>query len=197
MFLAKQSLRQGDGERSTPMPSIKASSASIELRKADAMPEDSHRVKRNYEWDPEQNMFVSLDIPDDDKTDPALDASDLSKCTLDQLAMLPEWLIPLARRDELKRYKAFREREARAKLQDDTKSNARRRKEAIEALRLEYGDVTFYDPTTVIAGGKKHQIPEGTVFVSAPSEWKVGPRGGIHKQWYSPRSGRSYREYYK
>jgi hypothetical protein len=73
----------------------------------------------------------------------------------------------------------------------------RRRREAIEAIRREYGEVTFYDSTTVIAGGKKHQVPEGTVFESAPAEWKVGPRGGIYKEWYSPRSGRSYRDYQK
>ncbi len=72
-----------------------------------------------------------------------------------------------------------------------------RRKEAIEALRRQYGEVSFYDSTTVIAGGKKHQVPEGTVFVSAPLEWRVGPRGGIYKEWYSSESGRSYRQYYR
>jgi hypothetical protein len=77
-----------------------------------------------------------------------------------------------------------------------TEENVRRRKEAIEALRQQYGEVTFYDSTTVIAGGKKHQVPEGTVFVSAPPEWRVGPRGGIYKEWYSPASGRPYRQYY-
>ena len=78
-----------------------------------------------------------------------------------------------------------------------TEENVRRRKEAIEALKQQYGEVTFYDSTTVIAGGKKHQVPEGSVFVSAPSEWCVGPRGGIYKEWYSPASGRSYRQYYR
>jgi hypothetical protein len=77
-----------------------------------------------------------------------------------------------------------------------TEENVRRRREAIEALRLEYGEVNFFDSTTVIAGGKKHQVPEGTVFVSAQAEWKVGTRGGIYKRLYSPKSGRSYREYY-
>jgi hypothetical protein len=74
--------------------------------------------------------------------------------------------------------------------------NVRIRREAIEAIRREYGEVTFYDSTTVIAGGKQHQVPEGTVFVSEPAEWKVGPRGGIYKEWYSPTSGRSYRDYH-
>ena len=78
-----------------------------------------------------------------------------------------------------------------------TEENVIKRREAIEAIRREYGEVTFYDSTTVIAGGKKHQVPEGTVFESAPAEWKVGPRGGIYKEWYSPRSGRSYRDYQK
>lgn len=78
-----------------------------------------------------------------------------------------------------------------------TEDNVRKRREAIEAIRLEYGEVTFFDSTTVIAGGKKHQVPEGTVSVSAHAEWKVGARGGIYKGWYSYRSGRSYREYYK
>jgi hypothetical protein len=71
------------------------------------------------------------------------------------------------------------------------------RAEVIESIKREYGDVTFYDSTTVIAGGKKHQVPDGTVFVSAKAEWIVGPRGGIYKGWYSPGSGRFYREYYK
>jgi uncharacterized protein (DUF779 family) len=75
--------------------------------------------------------------------------------------------------------------------------NVRIRREAIEAIRREYGEAIFYDSTTVIAGGKKHQVPEGTVFVSEPAEWKVGPRGGVYKGWYSLKSGRSYREYYK
>jgi uncharacterized protein (DUF779 family) len=78
-----------------------------------------------------------------------------------------------------------------------TEENVRRRKKAIEALQQQYGEVTFFDSTTVIAGGKKHQIPEGTVFVSAPSEWHIGPRGGIYKEWYSPKSGRSYSQYYR
>lgn len=78
-----------------------------------------------------------------------------------------------------------------------TEENVRRRKEAIEALKLQYGEVTYFDSTTVIAGGKKHQVPEGTTFVSAPPEWRVGPRGGIYKEYYSPASGRSYRQYYR
>ena len=78
-----------------------------------------------------------------------------------------------------------------------TEENVRRRKEAIEALKQQYGEVTFYDSTTVIAGGKKHQVPEGTVFVSAPPEWRVGPRGGIYKDLYSSASDRSYRQYYQ
>lgn len=78
-----------------------------------------------------------------------------------------------------------------------TEETARKRREAIEALRLEYGDVTYYDSATVIAGGKKHQVPEGTVFFSAPAEWRVGRIGGIYKEWYSLRTGRSRREYFK
>jgi hypothetical protein len=75
--------------------------------------------------------------------------------------------------------------------------NVRIRREAIEAIRREYGEVTFYDSTTVIASGKKHKVPEGTVFVSAPAEWQVGPRGGIYQEKYSLSSGRSYRDYRK
>ena len=70
-----------------------------------------------------------------------------------------------------------------------TQENAHRRREAIETLRREYGEVTFYDSTTVIAGDKKHQVPEGTVFISAPPEWQAGPRGGIYNESYRPRVG--------
>jgi hypothetical protein len=78
-----------------------------------------------------------------------------------------------------------------------TKENVRRRKEAIESLKQQYGEVTFYNSTTVIAGGKKRQVPEGSVFVSAPPEWRVGPRGAIYKEWYGSASGRSYRQCYR
>jgi hypothetical protein len=74
--------------------------------------------------------------------------------------------------------------------------HATSRAKVIDSLRREYGEVTFYDSTTVIAGGKKHQVSEGTVFISAPPEWQAGPSGGIYKESNSPRSGRSYRQYY-
>lgn len=79
-----------------------------------------------------------------------------------------------------------------------TEENVLRRREAIERLKQEYGAVTFFDSTTVIAGGKKHIIPEGTEYTSdpTPSEWRVGPRGGIYKERYSLISGRVYRQYY-
>ena len=78
-----------------------------------------------------------------------------------------------------------------------TEENVRRRKESIEALKHHYGRVICYASMTVIAGGKKHQVPEVTVFVSAPAEWRIDPRGGIYKEWYSPASSRSYRQYYR
>jgi hypothetical protein len=77
-----------------------------------------------------------------------------------------------------------------------TEDAARIRKAAIDAIREEYGEVTFYDSKTVIAGGIKHEVPEGATYTSAPSEGKVGPRGGVYREWYSPGSDKSYREYY-
>lgn len=38
------------------------------------------------------------------------------------------------------------------------------RTDVIESIRLKYGELSFYDSTTVIAGGKKHKIPEGTTY---------------------------------
>jgi hypothetical protein len=73
------------------------------------MTDNSHRLKRNYEWDSEQKMFVAHDNLDDIEV---ADTSDLSKCSVDRLAMLPDYLVPLARRDELEIYKALRDREA-------------------------------------------------------------------------------------
>jgi hypothetical protein len=131
------------------------------------MPEDSHRVKRNYEWNPEQNMFVPHDTPEDDQT---VDASDLSKCSLDRLAMLPEWLVPLSRRDELERFKFLRDREARARLQDDIKSKDLR----------------------------EHKLtvsPDSDGALNRKPEVRYGPRGGRYTV-DTTSDGRPYRRYF-
>ena len=51
------------------------------------------------------------------------------------------------------------------------------RKAALEEIEREFGEWTYFDPTTVIAGGKKHTVPAGTVTNTAPTGTR-GPRGG-------------------
>ena len=60
------------------------------------------------------------------------------------------------------------------------------RKAALEAIEREFGEWTYFDPATVIAGGKKHTVPEGTSAESAPSIGTRGPRGG---RYFLTRSG--------
>ena len=59
------------------------------------------------------------------------------------------------------------------------------RKAALEAIEREFGEWTYFDPTTVIAGGKKHKVPAGTVTKSQPVG-TTGPRGG---RYFLTRSG--------
>ena len=57
------------------------------------------------------------------------------------------------------------------------------RKAALEAIESEFGAWTYFDPTTVIAGGKKHTVPAGTVNESGQSGAErayFGPRGGVY-----------------
>jgi hypothetical protein len=131
------------------------------------MPEDAHHLKRNYGWDPEQNIFVPLNNHDDVEAE---DASELSKCSLDRLAMLPEYLVPLARRDELKRYKALRDRESRARLQADMDSKDLR--------------------------GQRLTInPDSNAVMNRKPEVRYGPRGGRYTI-DTTRDGRPYRRYF-
>ena len=131
------------------------------------MSEASHRVKCNYELDPERNMFVPHDIPDGDEE---VDTGDLSKCSIDRLAILPEWLVPLSRKDELERYKANRDVEARSKLEDDMRSKDLRRNK----LRLS---------------------PDSDGALSSKLEVRYGPRGGRYTVDTSS-NGRPYRRYF-
>jgi hypothetical protein len=131
------------------------------------MSEDSHRVKRHYEWDPEQNMFVPQDVLDNEEPS---DTRDLTKCSLDRLAILPEWLVPLSRRAELERYKAFRNREARTKLEDDMKSKDLR-------------------------GHKSTMSPDSDGVLNRKPEVRYGPRGGRYTVVIT-RDERSYRRYF-
>ena len=139
---------------------------SIGLYATPSMPEDSHSMKRNYEWDPEQNMFVPQNIPDQDD---AGDASDLSTSSIERLAMLPEWLVPLDRKNELVRYKTSRDREARAKLQEDMKSKD-------------------------IRGQKLTISTESSGVLNRKPEVLYGPRGGRYTI-DTTRSGRPYKRY--
>lgn len=131
------------------------------------MTEDSHCPKRNYEWDPEQKMFTLHDNFDDLEV---ADKSDLSKCSVDRLAMLPEYLVPLARRDELETYKALREAETRAKLQADMNS---------KDLRSQRVNIN----------------PDSNAVLNRKPEVRYGPRGGRYTV-DSTRDGRPYRRYF-
>ena len=66
------------------------------------------------------------------------------------------------------------------------------RKAALEAIEREFGEWTYFDPTTVIAGGKKHTVPAGTVIKSGLSDGaaEFGPRGGVYVRTRS--GGRRY-----
>lgn len=131
------------------------------------MSEASHRVKCNYEWNTERNMFVPHDNPDDDET---VDTGDLSKCSIDRLAILPEWLVPLSRRDELERYKVNRDMEARSKLEDDMSSKDLR-------------------------GNKLRLSPDSDGALNSKPEARYGPRGGRYTV-HTSSNGRPYRRYF-
>jgi hypothetical protein len=131
------------------------------------MADNSHRLKRNYEWDPEQKMFVAHDNLDDIEV---ADTSDLSKCSVDRLAMLPDYLVPLARRDELEIYKALQDREARAKLKADMDSK----------------DLRGQSPTI---------NPDPNTMLNRKPEVRYGPRGGRYTV-DTTRDGRPYRRYF-
>jgi hypothetical protein len=131
------------------------------------MPEDSHRLQCYYEWDSEQNMFVPHDNHDDVEV---TDVSDLLTCSIDRLAMLPEYLVPFARRDELTKYKALRDREARAKLQADMDSKDMR-------------------------GHKLTINPDSNEALNRKPEVRYGPRGGRYTV-DTTRDGRPYRRYF-
>ena len=55
-------------------------------------------------------------------------------------------------------------------------------KAALEEIESKFGAWTYFAPTTVIAGGKKHTVPAGTVTESGPSRnpAQFGPRGGVY-----------------
>lgn len=92
-----------------------------------------------------------------------------------------EWLealdYPEQARSEIK---SNREKALKAgilnKPNDSTK--ALDRKAALEAIELEFGEWTYLDSTTVLAGGVQHKVPRGTVIESAPSIGTRGPKGG-------------------
>ena len=57
------------------------------------------------------------------------------------------------------------------------------RKAALDAIEREFGEWTYFDAITVIAGGKKHTVPAGTVSESGPLRGggaEFGPRGGVY-----------------
>lgn len=112
-------------------------------------------------------MFVVHDNLDDIEV---ADTSDLSKCSVDRLATLPDYLVPLARRGELEIYKALRDREARAKLKADMDSK----------------DLRGQSPTI---------NPDPNTVLNRKPEVRYGPRGGRYTV-DTTCDGRPYRRYF-
>ena len=100
-----------------------------------------------------------------------------------------EWLqaldYPEHDRPEIQRNRAMALKQGIAEKPVDP-TVAIERKTALEAIERKFGEWTYLDPTTVIAGGKKHTVPEGTSTESAPSIGNRGPRGG---RYFLTRSG--------
>ena len=96
-----------------------------------------------------------------------------------------EWVealdYPEKYRSEVKGYRAMALKQGIVKKPVEP-TDPQDRKAALEAIESEFGAWTYFDPTTVIAGGKKHTVPAGTVTKSGPSRnpAQFGPRGGVY-----------------
>ena len=85
-------------------------------------------------------------------------------------------------RSEVKTYRAMALKQSTVKKPVDP-TVPQDRKAALDAIEREFGEWTYFDPITVIAGGKKHTVPAGTVSESGPSRGPIaefGPRGGVY-----------------
>ena len=100
-----------------------------------------------------------------------------------------EWLqaldYPVHERPEIQRNRAMAVREGMVKKTVNPTASrelALKRKAALEAIEQEFGEWTYVDSTTVIAGGKRHTVPAGTVSESGISSGaaEFGPRGGVY-----------------
>jgi len=100
-----------------------------------------------------------------------------------------EWLqaldYPVHERPEIQRNRAMAVREGMVKKTVNPTASrelALERKAALEAIEQEFGEWTYVDSTTVIAGGKRHTVPAGTVSESGISSGaaEFGPRGGVY-----------------
>ena len=92
-----------------------------------------------------------------------------------------EWLEALDYPEQVKTYRAMALKQGIVKKPVDP-TVPQDRKAALEAIEREFGEWTYFDPTTVIAGGKKHTVPAGTVSESGRSSGaaEFGPRGGVY-----------------
>lgn len=131
-----------------------------------AMPNNPRRSKHVYEWDPERKLFVKKVNASEVDADPK-DSGGLLSCSIEELALLPYWLVPLSRRDELYQFKGHREREARTKLQEVWMLRSQQYKTITESGRLDDG----------------------------MRDVQHGPRGGRYTLEIS-RDGRPYRRYF-
>lgn len=80
-------------------------------------------------------MFIQQGIASAGEAD-SEDLGSLLSCSIEQLALLPDWLVPLSRRHESNGYKAQREREARIKLQEAWMLSTQKQKAISESSRL-------------------------------------------------------------
>ena len=82
-----------------------------------------------------------------------------------------EWLeamdYPEQYRSEVKTYRAMALKQGIVKKPVDP-TVPQDRKAALDAIEREFGEWTYFDAITVIAGGKKHTVPAGTVSESEP-----------------------------
>lgn len=104
---------------------------------------------------------------------------DLSSLSIDELAFLPEWMVPISRKSELMKYKARKRRRL-----NEEKTPEEQQKE-LEDARIRAG---------LNGDGSKRQSWEFPNQSKAP-ETKYGPQGGRYTESIT-KEGRPYRRYY-
>lgn len=104
---------------------------------------------------------------------------DLNSLPLDELAFLPEWMVPASRKSELIKYKARKKRGL------DKEKTYEEQQEEIKTARLNAG---------LKKDGSKRQSWEIPNQSETPAT-KYGPKGGRYTESIT-REGRQYRRYF-